>query len=293
MRRARPVAALASVAFAIGAIAGAQHGSSAASTLAGRFVSAWTRSDYATMYTDIDPASQRASSASEFASAYRQALRTATATHMRIAGRAHTSGGQVSIPVRVVTRLFGTLSLDFAVTVGEAGGSGLRVQWSRSLTFPGLRPGETLSRQTTLPRRAALLARDGSVLAEGSATEAGTRNSPLGASAGAVIGEVGPIPTARRPALEAQGVPSDAIVGSTGLERALDARLRGTPGGELLAGAASARDRRVSCGERRTHHRLSRGTARRGDRARGTARRDRRDGAVLRTDPCGCRYRSR
>jgi peptidoglycan glycosyltransferase len=236
MRRARPVAALASVAFAIGAIVGAQHGGSAASTLAGRFVSAWTRGDYATMYTDIDPASQRASSASEFAGAYRQALRIATATHMRIAGRAHTSGGQVSIPVRVVTRLFGTLSLDFAVTVGEAGGSGLRVQWSRSLTFPGLRPGETFSRQTTLPRRAALLARDGSVLAEGSATEAGTRNSPLGASAGAVIGEVGPIPTARRPALEAQGVPSDAIVGSTGLERALDARLRGTPGGELLAG---------------------------------------------------------
>jgi penicillin-binding protein A len=236
MRRARPVAALASVAFAIGAIVGAQHGGSAASTLAGRFVSAWTRGDYATMYTDIDPASQRASSASEFAGAYGQALRTATATHMRIAGRAHTSGGQVSIPVRVVTRLFGTLSLDFAVTVGEAGGSGLRVQWSRSLTFPGLRPGETLSRQTTLPRRAALLARDGSVLAEGSATEAGTRNSPLGASAGAVIGEVGPVPIARRPALEAQGVPSDAIVGSTGLERALDARLRGTPGGELLAG---------------------------------------------------------
>lgn len=236
MRRARPVAALASVAFAIGAIVGAQHGGSAASTLAGRFVSAWTRGDYATMYTDIDPASQRASSASEFAGAYQQALRTATATHMRIDGRAHTSGGQVSIPVRVVTRLFGTLSLDFAVKVGEAGGAGLRVQWSRSLTFPGLRPGETLSRQTTLPRRAALLARDGSVLAEGSATEAGTRNSPLGASAGAVIGEVGPIPTARRPALEAQGVPSDAIVGSTGLERALDARLRGTPGGELLAG---------------------------------------------------------
>ncbi|HEX8714842.1 MAG TPA: penicillin-binding transpeptidase domain-containing protein, partial [Solirubrobacteraceae bacterium] len=57
-----------------------------------------------------------------------------------------------------------------------------------------------------------------------------------GSVASAVIGEVGPIPSSRRAALEAQGVPSGAIVGTSGLERALDAQLRGTPGGELLAG---------------------------------------------------------
>jgi cell division protein FtsI/penicillin-binding protein 2 len=96
--------------------------------------------------------------------------------------------------------------------------------------------GETLTRQTTLPARAKLLARDGSVLAEGSPVDAGPRSSPAGESTAAVIGEVGPIPSSRRAALEALGVPSDAIVGTSGLEEALDAQLRGTPGGELLAG---------------------------------------------------------
>jgi peptidoglycan glycosyltransferase len=237
MRRARPVAALAGVAFLIGAIVGANSGPSAAHTLAGHYLAAWARGDYRTMYLDIDTASRHGISADEFAAAYGQAFRTATATSLEVIGKpGDSTGGLVSVPVRVRTRLFGTLALDVQLRIVSGTEGGPAIAWSPSLAFPGMRPGETLSRQTTLPRRAALLARDGSVLAEGSASEAGTRSSPLGASAGAVIGEVGPIPTARRPALEAQGVPSDAIVGSTGLERALDARLRGTPGGELLAG---------------------------------------------------------
>ncbi len=231
--------ALAAVTFAVGAIVGAQHGASAASTLTGRFVSAWTRGDYLTMYGDIDPASQRQRSASEFADVYRQALRTATATGLRVAGKAHASGHEVTVPVRVSTRLFGTLSLDFTIKTIEAGEAGLRVQWSRSLAFPGLRRGEQLSRRTSLPRRATLLARDGSVLAEspsGTAPTEGTRSSPLGEAARAVIGTVGPVPASRAGELEGQGVPATAIVGLSGLERALDARLRGRPGGELLAG---------------------------------------------------------
>ncbi|HEV7162029.1 MAG TPA: penicillin-binding transpeptidase domain-containing protein [Solirubrobacteraceae bacterium] len=231
--------ALALVAFLVGAIVGSQHGGSAASKLADRFVTAWTHSEYLDMYADIDPASRRESSAGEFADAYQQAMRTATATRMKVTGRPRVSGGTVTVPVRVVTRLFGTLSLDFAVPVAEAGEAGLRVHWSRSLTFPGLRSGEQLSRRTSLPRRATLLARDGSVLAESpaglTATE-GTRSSPLGEAARAVIGTVGPVPSARRAVLEAEGVPANAIVGLSGLERALDDRLRGRPGGELLAG---------------------------------------------------------
>jgi penicillin-binding protein A len=239
LHRARPVFALAAVAFAVGAIFGAQHGSSAASTLADQFVAAWTQGDYATMYADIDSSSQHAQSASQFADAYQQALRTATATRMKVVGKADTSGTTVSVPVRVSTRLFGTLSLDFTMKVTEATESGLRIQWSRSLTFPGLRSGETLSRRTSLPRRAKLLARDGSVLAEspsGSDTSEGTRSSPLGESARAIIGTVGPVPSSHLAALEAEGVPADATVGLSGLERALDNRLRGRPGGELLAG---------------------------------------------------------
>jgi cell division protein FtsI/penicillin-binding protein 2 len=235
-RRARPVIALAIVAFAVGAIVGANHGS-AAHTLAARFVAAWTRSDYASMYSDIDASSRRNASASEFARAYRSALIIATATGWKVAGRPRNApGGIVSVPVRVRTRLFGTLSLDFALKIVEGGGEGARVAWSRSLAFPGLRPGELLSRRTELARRATLLARDGSVLAAGAATSAGQRSSPLGEAASAVVGAVGAVPAARRQPLEAEGAPANAIVGVSGVEEALDARLRGAPGGELLAG---------------------------------------------------------
>jgi peptidoglycan glycosyltransferase len=235
MRRARPVIALAAVAFVIGLIAGANHGPSAASTLAGHFVTAWAKGDYAAMYGDINRSSQRQLSPSEFAASYQQAQRTATATGKFIAGKPHSAGGFVTVRVRIPTRLFGTLALSFRFRVLNEDENDV-IAWSRSLTFPGMRPGEALSRQTTMPPRATLLARDGSVLAEGPAGEAGQRSSPLGESAGAVIGEVGEVPAARREELESQGVPATAIVGTSGLEQALDAHLRGTPGGELLAG---------------------------------------------------------
>jgi peptidoglycan glycosyltransferase len=238
VRRARPVIALALAAFAIGAIVGANSGASSSDALAERFVSAWTRGDYAAMYDDVDAATRRSLTPDAFAAVYAEALRTATASSERIRGRARaSSGGIVAVPVTVDTRLFGRLSLEFRVKLVSGAEGEPRIEWSRSLAFPGLRAGETLSRRTQLPPRAKLLARDGSVLAEGAATEAGTRASPLGNLASAVIGEVGPIPSSERAALEAQGVPSDAIVGTSGLERALDAQLRGAPGGQLLAGS--------------------------------------------------------
>ena len=249
LRRARPVFALAAVAFVVGAILGAGHTASPSHALATRFVAQWTKGDYASMYAEIDDASRRATSAGEFAGAYEAALRTATATRLQVAGSAHgRTEGSVEVPVRVTTRRFGTLSLDFVLKTAEQDGT-TRVLWTRSPVFPGVRPGEQLNRRMTMPRRATLLARDGSVLAEsspGDAEEAQTgeasRNSPLGDSASAVVGTVGPLPAsasslARRRSLEEQGVPSDAIVGLSGLELALDERLRGVPGGELLAGS--------------------------------------------------------
>jgi penicillin-binding protein A len=236
-RRARAVIALAAVAFAAGAIVGAEQSSpSAAHEVAARFAAAWARGDYAAMYAEISPASQRAVPVGEFADAYLQAGMLATASDLRVVGEPHAAaGGLEVVPVRVRTRLFGTLSSSFALPISGQGEAGDRVRWSSSLAFPGLQPGERLSRRTALPPRASLLARDGSVLAEGPATAAGQRSSPLGAAAGAVVGEVGPIPQQRRQALESEGVPADAIVGVSGLELADDDRLRGTPGGELLA----------------------------------------------------------
>jgi penicillin-binding protein A len=245
LRRARAVLALAATAFAIGAIVGAGRGPSPAHALAARFVAAWAKGNYGAMYSDIDAPSRLSTSAGEFADAYANALTTATATGMRIVGKPHdVRGGLLAVPVRVYTRLFGTLPLNFNLRV-VGGGEGARVAWSRSLTFPGLHEGELLGRRTALPRRATLLARDGTVLAEspptasaGSQSAGLARSSPLGEVASAVLGTVGEAPAARRPALEAEGLPASAIVGLTGLERALDDRLRGTPGGELIARSA-------------------------------------------------------
>jgi cell division protein FtsI/penicillin-binding protein 2 len=248
LHRARPIMALAAVAFAAGILVGAAHTSSSPShKLAARFVAAWARGDYAAMYADIDVASQRELKRADFVSDYRQAAMTATTASARVVGAARDAQGAesltvvpgqtaaVSVSVRVYTRLFGALSLQYTLPmVGH--GEGTRVAWSKALLFPGLRRGEELGRRTELPPRAALQARDGSTLASGSAAAAGQRESPLGAAAEGVIGELGPIPSSRAGALESEGVPSDALVGVSGLERALDDRLRGTPGGQLLAG---------------------------------------------------------
>jgi penicillin-binding protein A len=239
LRRVRPVLALAGVAFAVGAIVGANHGPNAAHTLAGRFVAAWARGEYASVYADIDAPSKRRVSLRELTDTYERALRTATATRLQATGDPRDApGGLVAVPVRVSTRLFGTLRLAFALKITGGGAAGGGIAWTRSLEFPGLRTGELLVRKTTLPRRATLLARDGSVLAEGAATEAGRRDSPLGAVAGAALGEVGTVPAARTHQLEAEGAPASAIVGVSGIERALDGSLRGAPGGELLAAGA-------------------------------------------------------
>ncbi|HZL48088.1 MAG TPA: NTF2-like N-terminal transpeptidase domain-containing protein, partial [Solirubrobacteraceae bacterium] len=137
--------ALAGVAFVIGAIAGANHSPSYAHNLAARFTTAWAKGDYAAMYADIDTQSRRALTPGEFANVYEGALTTATTTSMRVTGKPHDAHGDVDVPVRVKTRLFGTLASDFTLPL-QGSGSGTRIAWSRSLTFPGLRPGEQLSR---------------------------------------------------------------------------------------------------------------------------------------------------
>ncbi|MGH2853434.1 MAG: penicillin-binding transpeptidase domain-containing protein [Solirubrobacteraceae bacterium] len=237
MRRARAMIALAAAAFLAGAVVGAEHhSSSAAPALAARFAASWAQGDYAAMYSEIAPASQREVTVSEFARAYQEALATATASGERVAGAPRGAAGSVEVvSVRVRTRLWGTLTESFRLPIVAGPEEGVRVAWSRALAFPGLRPGERLSRRTALPPRAALLARNGTVLAEGPATATGTRSSPLGAATSAVVGEVGPIPEGSLRTLEEQGVPANAIVGASGLELAEDERLRGTPGGELLA----------------------------------------------------------
>ena len=233
----RALAALAAAAFAIGAVVGASSGSDSARRVARAFVRAWARGDYTALYASVDAGTQHRVGLIGLADAYRAASETATASGLEVAGRARRqAGGLVVVPVRVHTRLFGTLASSFRLrTTGQ--GDGTRIAWDRTLLFPGLRGGERLTSRTTLPPRASVLARDGTVLAAGPAPPGGgQRASPLGAFATRVAGSTGPIPASALPAMLAQGVPADAMVGTSGLELALDDRLRGHPGGELLAG---------------------------------------------------------
>ena len=226
--------------FAVGAAVGAGGGTSPQESLALGFVHAWARGDYGTMYADLDGRARRTTSLAGFTAAMKAAQVTSTATSFAVGRHVReASHGEVVVPVRVRTYLFGTLHREWHLPVrSESSGPG--IAWSRSLVFPGLAPGTQLTRRTSLPPRATLLASDGTVLAEGSPAPGsgeGERASPLGSAAAGVVGDVGPIPASERLALESQGVPGDATVGVSGLERALDSHLRGRAGGELLAGS--------------------------------------------------------
>jgi len=108
------------------------------------------------------------------------------------------------------------------------------VGWTPSLVFPGLEEGERLSRRTEIPERAPILSVDGKVLAEG---PAGTRSSPIGDVGSSIAGQMGESESAtERRALFARGFASDTLVGTSGLERAFQRQLEGTPGGTLRAG---------------------------------------------------------
>jgi cell division protein FtsI/penicillin-binding protein 2 len=132
--------------------------------------------------------------------------------------------------MRVATRLFGTLRETLFVPL-TGSGSGAHVRYEESLVFPGLQTGEQLTRRIRLPRRAALLASDGTPLAQGP-----QRTSPIPDVASEIVGTVGPIPAADAPAYAAEGYPADAKVGLNGLERIFQLHLAGRLGGSLLAG---------------------------------------------------------
>ncbi len=216
--------ALCLIAFAAGLVAGALH-KPAGQAFAETFAAAWTRGDYAAMYSQLTPAERDTYSRRGFTRSYVDAMQTATARSLRV-GRPRRRGDAYVLPVVTDTRIFGTVRGSVTVPVGDHG-----VDWSTALVFPGLRKGERLRRTTTLPPRAALLARDKTVLAEGEG-----RTSGVPGVAAEVVGTLGPAPPERADELARLGVPAGARVGISGLERVFDARLTGRPGGELLAG---------------------------------------------------------
>ena len=205
---------------------GAGHVPSERKTTAA-FVQAWTRGDAKAMYALLsDDAKQRTSEA-RLQRTYKQAADTLTLTKVR-AGRVVNN---TTVPVVLETRLFGTLRGILVLPTGERKDADPGIDWSAALVYPGLRRGEKLRRETSLPPRGTIQARDGTPLAKGP-----DRVSDLGPLASQLAGTIGPAPPARAAELAARGVPAGATVGLTGLERQFDDRLTGTPGGVLYAG---------------------------------------------------------
>jgi cell division protein FtsI/penicillin-binding protein 2 len=231
-RRARfaPLAIVAVVAFAAGAVVGLRH-EPAGATVARRWAAAWERGDYAAMHALLSDRARHRASLERFVRTYEQAAETVTLSRVR-AGKPHRADGEsYDLPVRLQTKIFGRLSGTLRLPlIEEQDGPG--VDWRAQLVFPGLRAGETLRRETTLAARGAILARDGTPLAKGP-----DRLSDLGPLAAEVAGRVGPAPPERADELARRGVPEGAPVGLNGLEREFDERLAGTPGGTLRAGA--------------------------------------------------------
>jgi len=197
--------------------------------VAQRYLSAWEEGDHAAMHRLLTPAARRAVGLDEFRARMRAALVTATATDLSV-DDLEVEGDRARARVTVETRVFGTVREPISLGLEEAD-DGPRVAWRGHHVFPGVPPGRALRRDTRLPQRAALMARDGTPLARGP-----TRASELGAVAGAVVGRLGAIPPERADRLAALGWPPDAQVGVSGLERAFDERLAGRAGGVLLAG---------------------------------------------------------
>ena len=204
---------------------------SAQKDAAERFVRAWTKQDFAAMHEELTPEAAAKYPQQDFAGAYVGAQDTATATAIdpgEISGPTDSNGQKVvNVAMKIRTSLFGDIEGDLQLPF-----DGDKIAWEPHLTFPGLAPGERVGRRLELDQRAAILAKDGSPLAEG---EGASRSSPLGSDAIDVVGEVGRPDTDQKGELEAEGYPTDVEVGVSGLERAFNKELAGKPGGQLLA----------------------------------------------------------
>jgi hypothetical protein len=239
-RRGLGLAALgALVLLVVGAGVAAVRRGSDERAIATRFVRAWEARDWEAMHRELTPADRRRVPLAAFRRAYERAAATASARELAPGPAQELGDGAVRVPVTVQTNLFGTVRQPVTLQIRDGEEEG--IAWNRSLVFPGLRRGERLSARTRLPERADLLARDGSVLARGAARVPDPALSDVALNTVGQLGVPGP---ERQEELRARGVPKDARVGMSGLERALDDRLRGQPGGQLRAGrrvlAASA-----------------------------------------------------
>ena len=229
--RALPaLGALAAGALVVGFVLGAAF-ESVSERVGGEFARAWRGGDYAAMHQLLGADAQARYRLDDFRAAYEEAAGVATAREVRVGDPEGAEDGVVRLPVTVETRLFDTVHGDVKLPVDE---DTENVSWAPHLVFPGLAPGVELSRTVDVPPRARILSVDGEVLAEGPAE---ARVSPPDGVGASIAGTVAVSEDAEeRAALFARGFDEDTPVGTSGLERALQERVEGKPGGQLVAG---------------------------------------------------------
>jgi cell division protein FtsI/penicillin-binding protein 2 len=212
------------IAFIVGALLAA---GSAEEDAANRFVNAWADQDFAAMHDELTDSAQQQYPLAAFTAAYREAQDAATATAIDPGDTSGPDNGVVGVKMGIRTHIFGEVEGDLKLPFEDK-----RIAWDPSLTFPSLAEGERVGRRLTLGDRAAILAKDGTPLAEG---QGANRSSPLGSAAIDVAGQVGIPPSDLKAQVEESGYPADQDTGISGLELAFNSRLAGKPGGELLA----------------------------------------------------------
>jgi peptidoglycan glycosyltransferase len=230
LQRLAPLMAFAAAAFVLGIVLGSRHEPSER-RVAARFAAAWERGDYATMHSLLTEKARSEYPLRRFSRAYERAADASTLSRVRTSGPRLRDGGEVDLGVTASTRIFGSISNGLELTVEEDPDGTKGVAWRPELVFPGLRAGERLERETRMPPRAAIQARDGTIIAHGE-----QRLSDLGPLASEIAGRLGPAPPEREEELARRGIPEGTPVGLTGLERSFDERLAGMPGGTLRAG---------------------------------------------------------
>jgi penicillin-binding protein A len=227
--RALPIAVLALAAFTAGLIRGAGGTDLDGAT---KFADAWQSGSFSDMYAQISDAASRQYSLKSFTADYEDAEQTATIQSVDTGEVTDADAGAV-VPVTLHTNAFGNISRELTLPL-----DGGKVAWAPNLVFPGLRPNERLVRHTIVPKRAPILAKDGTPLAEGPAD---ARTSPLGTAATAVAGSVSTPKRKQEPELARLGFPPGSLTGTSGVELAFNQRLAGHPGGELVAVATGGK----------------------------------------------------
>jgi len=136
-------------------------------TTAAAYLSAWERSDYATMYACLSPASQARLDAESFAQRYQNALATATVLTVTTRLQSALQEGDratVSFQLRLDTALLGTLITDTVMSL-SLHQEQWWVNWDEGLIWPQLTGGYYFRMEYTIPVRANVYDRAGLGLA--------------------------------------------------------------------------------------------------------------------------------